>query len=391
MISYYRRLWRSHSEASGRFAHIDAMRAFAVMLVVVAHAGLEKLVPGGSGVTIFFAISGFIITYLMLRERDRTRSFAIGNFYARRALKLGPPLVVVVLVPTLIYLISHSVSGGLVASQVFFVYNWCVALGIGSGHVLPGSGVVWSLAIEEQFYIVIALVWLIFVNRANSLRLLMSFMVVIAVYSLAAKFVLAASPGHFNRFYYGTDTRADGLAFGVFSAGLYYTWSGGSVRFAALRRWVSSPWVLPVAAIGFLITLGLRNEYFRDTVRYPLQGLCACGVILFGLLASEGRATSLFTRLVKLRAVQFVGRASYSIYLTHFVLYSLIQPHLHFSKPIKVAALVVCGVAAGSAVHMIVEMPFEELRGRLRTGSSVKRRPMVEALPAEPSGVGRSG
>src|SRR3954469_19419128 len=86
--------------SANRFAHIDAMRAVAVGLVVVAHAGLDRVVPGGSGVTIFFSISGFIITYLVLRERDSAGGFAVGHFYLRRALKLGPPLVVIVFIPT---------------------------------------------------------------------------------------------------------------------------------------------------------------------------------------------------------------------------------------------------------------------------------------------------
>ncbi len=87
---------------AGRFAHIDAMRAFAVLLVVVAHAGAGLIVPGGSGVTIFFAISGLIITLLVLREQYKTGGFAIGGFFFRRAAKILPPLIVVVLVPSLV-------------------------------------------------------------------------------------------------------------------------------------------------------------------------------------------------------------------------------------------------------------------------------------------------
>src|ERR1700722_3081685 len=91
-----------NSSNANRYAHIDAMRALAVMLVVFAHAGLSKIIPGGSGVTIFFSISGFIITYLLLREKDATGGFEIRGFYLRRGLKIGPPLIVCVIIPTLI-------------------------------------------------------------------------------------------------------------------------------------------------------------------------------------------------------------------------------------------------------------------------------------------------
>ncbi|WP_181365120.1 acyltransferase family protein [Arthrobacter sp. HMWF013] len=88
------------------------MRAFAVMLVVVAHAGLGLIIPGGSGVTIFFTISGFIITYLMLRERDKTGGFSLGGFYFRRAVKIAPPLILAVVIPTLIYAIFEDINWG---------------------------------------------------------------------------------------------------------------------------------------------------------------------------------------------------------------------------------------------------------------------------------------
>lgn len=148
----------------GRLAHLDGMRAFAVLLVVVAHAGLGHLVPGGSGVTIFFAVSGFIITHLVLRERDRTGGFDVGGFYVRRAVKLLPPLLVAILLPTLVWSVWHPVDWSALAAQLFFYFNWTKASGA-EFDALPGSGVVWSLSIEEQFYIVFALSWLLLVRR----------------------------------------------------------------------------------------------------------------------------------------------------------------------------------------------------------------------------------
>ncbi len=123
---------------AGRFAHIDAMRAFAVLLVVVAHAGAGLIVPGGSGVTIFFAISGLIITLLVLREQDKTGGFAIGGFFFRRAAKILPPLIVVVLVPSLVWACFGPLDWGALAAQIFFVFNWVKASG-DLFHVLPGS------------------------------------------------------------------------------------------------------------------------------------------------------------------------------------------------------------------------------------------------------------
>ena len=107
-----------------RYQHVDALRAFAVMLVVVAHAGLGSVVPGGSGVTIFFAISGFIITYLLMREFEKTGTFAIGFFYGRRCLKILPPLFFIVVLPTVIYSFFQQLDWFAFGGQVFFFYNW---------------------------------------------------------------------------------------------------------------------------------------------------------------------------------------------------------------------------------------------------------------------------
>src|SRR4051812_6762421 len=157
-----------HTE--NRYAHIDAMRALAVMLVVVAHAGLGAMVPGGSGVTIFFSISGFIITYLLLRENDATGSFGIRAFYVRRLLKIGPPLLVCILIPTIILAFFKAINWAPFAGIVFFYFNWFKATGVDAP--LPGSGVVWSLSIEEQFYLGFALLWLIVVRSTARTRCL---------------------------------------------------------------------------------------------------------------------------------------------------------------------------------------------------------------------------
>ena len=149
------------ANSDNRYAHIDAMRALAVMIVVVAHAGLGRTVPGGSGVTIFFTISGFIISYLLLRENDATGGFGIRAFYVRRLLKIGPPLLIAVLIPTLILALFKTINWSPFVGIVFFYFNWFKVAG--GDAPLPGSGVVWSLSIEEQFYLGFALIWLLIV------------------------------------------------------------------------------------------------------------------------------------------------------------------------------------------------------------------------------------
>ncbi|UDY24927.1 acyltransferase family protein [Nocardioides sp. Kera G14] len=349
---------------AGRYAHVDAMRAFAVMLVVVAHAGLDKVVPGGSGVTIFFSISGFVITWVTIRERVRTGGFGLRGFYERRLLKLGPPLALVVVVPSLIWTLWKPLGLVAVLSQVFFFFNWVRIDTFPDSPVLPGSAVVWSLAIEEQFYIIFALLWLLVARRPNAVRLLGWAAAAVLVISSVERLILAmglADPE--NRIYYGTDTRIDGIALGTLTALLVHR--GLSTR-------LGRPWILIAAVVLFLTTLLYRDPLFRDTLRYTLQSVAACAVIAFGFATSSADLIGrLFRTLAGASIVQLLGRASYSIYLAHYSMDYLIGwlwPDL--PRAAGIPAKILVGVAVGVLIFEIVEKPVAAWNAR-RTGRTL--------------------
>ncbi|WIB16058.1 acyltransferase [Curtobacterium sp. MCPF17_050] len=352
--------------AANRFAHIDALRAFAVTLVVVAHAGLGDRVPGGSGVTIFFAISGFIITYLALNERARTGSFAIGRFYFRRAAKLAPPFFVLICVPTLIWSAFNSLDWRAFAAQILFAYNWYKV--DGGAAVLPGSGVVWSLAIEEQFYVVFAILWLVLTRSPAAVRLLSAVTVVVIVASSCLRFAFALDgPGTLShRIYYGTDTRIDAIAFGLLCAIALNWWERRGKPSDVFRRTLGSNWSL-VAAIGlFGASLLIRDQVFRDSARYSLQALFACLVLLYGFLNGTSVVPRVFAAVARLRFLNEIGLASYSIYLVHLPIIYLISPHLQALDPYSRALLLAAiGIVAGVASYHVIEVPTLRMRRRL--------------------------
>lgn len=358
------------------------MRAVAVMLVVVAHAGVEEVVPGGSGVTMFFSISGFIITFLVLRERDTTGWFDIRAFYLRRALKIGPPLVVAVLVPTAVFAVAHSIDWDAVLAQAAFFYNWTI-LG-GPHHVLPGSRVVWSLSIEEQFYVVFALLWLTASRRRGGERMLVGAALLAIAWCEAAKIVLVLdSPtGQEDRIYYGSDTRMDGLAIGILTAVAYSRWRREPTWAPRVRGVLASQWALPAALALYLATLLYRDEVFRSTARFPLQSIAACAVILFGFLAASGAIRRAFDAVVRWAPVQAIGLASYSIYLVHFSIGYLVVEHIDIgSRPLRIGLLVTTGVLGGLLLHRVVEVPFARVRARTHHAGDPGRA-MTEAPPA---------
>ena len=348
-----------------RFSRLDGLRAAAVLLVVAAHAGLRSVVPGGLGVTVFFVISGFIITHLVLVERERTGGFALGGFYARRAAKLMPPLVVLIILPTVAYGATNEVSWRAVSTQVLFVFNWFRLYGDSPGEVLPGSGVVWSLAIEEQFYIVFALLWL------GSIRLSKRPERFLATVSGAAIIVSAVIRGAFVgdevRIYLGTDTRMDAIAAGVLAA-IAFRASANRRNAPFLQGAAGCDVTLVSSVAGLVATLLIRDDVFRDTVRYTLQALASAVLVLHFVSEPTGVVGRFVARAANLAPFQAIGLASYSIYLAHNPLFvALPAPHGIGGILLRV----VIGVLIGVVAWRIVEVPIQRIRSRLRRSGRI--------------------
>ncbi|TSD94464.1 acyltransferase [Skermania sp. ID1734] len=356
------------SRTDNRFAHIDAMRALAVMLVVVAHAGWGNIVPGGSGVTIFFSISGFIITYLLLRERDRTGGFKMGGFYLRRAVKIGPPLLVCVIIPTVILGVIKTINWAPVVGILFFYYNWFKAAGYPDAP-LPGSGVVWSLSIEEQFYLGFAIIWVLTIRSRVRLRWLAAAAGLAAVVSLGLRILLASGPE--DRIYYGSDTRLDGIALGIVTAIAFHYSLRQSGAVQKVVHWCMRDSVFFAAVLLYLLSLVIRDDWFRNTLRYTFQSVAACLVILYGFGTYESRTRAVFNTLARLRLVRFIGLSSYSIYLIHITaMYYVYDLTEGLSDQVRTAVLAVAGTVSGMLIYLAVERPVQRLR---RTNPALRR------------------
>jgi peptidoglycan/LPS O-acetylase OafA/YrhL len=351
-----------------RFAPIDALRAFAVALVLFEHAGFTKI-PGDAGVTVFFTISGFIITFILLRERDRTGRFDVGRFYRRRALKLAPPFVVAILIPTLIYAIFSPVSWGAVASQVLFSYNWVQVFAEKASYlVLPGSDVVWSLAVEEQFYIVFALIWLLLVRRRWWAVGLTTVAVLAIVTSNTLRLTIVLSGqylDHPDRLLRATDARMDAIAWGVLAAVGYHLWESGRLR------WISrfSHDAVAIAAVVVFFGMYAYQSPSSDiALRGALQPICALAIILYSLQPTGSRLQNAFYRVTSWRWVQLIGLASYSLYIGHDVVVAPLYDAVLSALGLWLggAVLIALGAAVGFLIYFLVERPV--LAWRVRRG-----------------------
>lgn len=348
------------TNAAHRFAHIDALRAFAVMLVVVAHSGFSW-VPGDGGVTLFFGVSGFVITFVLLRERDKTGRFGITGFYRRRFLKIAPPFVVAILIPTFIYMRFGTVNPGAFLSQVFFSYNWLRIFDPAAGNqVLPGSDVVWSLAVEEQFYIVFAVLWLLLVRVSWWRNGLIALSCTAIVASTVVRCVLSTVPGAGVYVLRATDARMDGIAWGVLAAVALHAWNAG------LFPWLSRfgrDWALIVAGLLYVGAFVFQDNWAEYAFRPSLDAIASVLVILYGMLPGDTGVKRIFYRASEIKLVQTIGLASYSIYLIHHPLVFLLMPLLgNIPHLAAVIVLVIIGTGAGIVLYFLVEVPALRLK-----------------------------
>lgn len=370
--------------AAQRYAHIDALRAIAVMIVVIGHAGIPMM-PGDAGVTIFFVISGFIITHLLLRERESTGCFNVGRFYARRFLKLGPPFLVLIFFPTLVFAIWQTVNFNTVASQVLFTYNWAQILWPETAmQILPGSNVTWSLAVEEQFYILFAIIWMLFVDKKYWRPALATLAGIAIVVAPLIRFGVMDSVGDAGlRIVRGTDTRMDSIAWGILAALVYKMWR--DQQHIRLLRWVGEPWTLPIAAVLFLGTFVVRGEGFALTWRYTIQSVLTAVIILYGLTATPGRMSALVGRVSASKIVTLVGLSSYSIYLVHDVLIFALKGYLAgLPAPLAGLLLVLIGVGVGIASYFAIERPVLAFRQKRQGGQEMMPAPSLAGTGITP-------
>ena len=351
-------------QAPTAIASLDGIRALAVMLVFFAHGGLEQIVPGGLGVTIFFVLSGYLITTLMRREYTATGSVALGAFYLRRALRLIPPLLIVVATAALLSAMS-LIDGGFtlrgLLSVLFYFGNYHVIAS--DFHGIPaGLGVVWSLAVEEHYYLLyppLAIALL----RSASRRIAATVLGALCVAMLLWRFWLYQHGADHAYITMATDTRADAILIGSLMALLY----NPAIDAVAKARPFRDGAVLILCLVVLLATLVYRNELFRLTARYTLQSLAIAPLIYLAIT----RAGSLPFRWLSSRPMVYLGTVSYMIYLSHqLILFGLMRhwPQWGEGTTMLVTAILTLGVA--EPVRRWIEQPCARLRQRLHPGTS---------------------
>jgi peptidoglycan/LPS O-acetylase OafA/YrhL len=321
----------------GHLAGLDGLRAIAVIAVVVYHAGLGWLPGGFLGVEVFFVISGYLITALLLVEHAIHGRIDLRAFWMRRARRLLPALGFLLLASLAfaVVVLPHEVARlrADALAAALYVANWHQVVAEQSYFETVGRPSLflhlWSLGIEEQFYLLwpVILGVLLLAGRRVALALTLAGAVLSTVW-MAILFAPDLDP---SRVYYGTDTRLVGLLLG---SALAFVWIPGAVR--AGRHWTDRHWadrrtgrVLDIAALGGLAALG---AFFlaADAVEPFLYqgGFALLGLITIVVIAATVHPMGRVGRLLDREPMRWIGTRSYSIYLWHWPVFMVTRPGL---------------------------------------------------------------
>jgi peptidoglycan/LPS O-acetylase OafA/YrhL len=335
---------------------LNGLRAIAVLFVVLYHAGLPA--PGGFGVLIFFTLSGFLITWLLLAEYEKTGGISLKNFYARRSLRIFPAYYAYsLLLIGLLLVFRKPINVSQAGASLLYVNNYYQAI---LGDPNTGFSHTWSLAVEEQFYLLWAPAIIVLLRRGKVLPALITAIVTIWIYRL----VLVMTNVPQGYIYEAFDTRADHLLTGCLLAWLLFKrqWTG-------LFRLVCRPWAVALIAATLAVLNAAEFQYgstFRDTVAFTFEAPLVAMLIPGLINASE----TMVGRILESGPVSGMGRISYSIYLYQQLVIGPIEKILA-SLPlmVRVVAEVAGVIAFAFASYTFIEKPFLRLKVRFQTGA----------------------
>lgn len=356
---------------------LDGLRALAILPVVIFHSTYSRVLPGGAnGVDLFFVLSGFLITTLLLEEYAAGERIGIGHFYARRAVRLGPALLLYVGAAALFSLTpwrggtgSPAEIGRFTLSLLTYTANWVLALQTMTWPTFLGH--LWSLSVEEQFYLVWPLVLaLVLRRRVRPMRLAATLLVVIAILSLW-RAVLWHLTHDVHRVVFGTDCRANGLLLGAVVA---------LVRRVDSRPVATLAPVAGLAALLLYLSLATRLEQPSHAWLLGLKSVeLASGVLVLALTVDpEGR----WRAPLAWPTMTWIGRRSYGIYLWHVAgLWSGLRL-FPGSRATATVAGVGLTLAVASLSYEFVERPALRMKRRFERRPSIAHDDALERTMA---------
>lgn len=380
----------------GYLPGLDGLRALAIIGVLLYHADIDWLPGGFLGVDVFFVISGFLITSLILEEYDRSGRIDFRRFYLGRARRLLPAVVVLLVVIGIavlfVYQDALSAFRQDALATIFYVNNWWYVLVDQSYFESMGRPPLlkhlWSLSVEEQFYLIWPVIALLLVRsggrplvRRIALLLAAASTVWMAVIAIRNGYPIEADP---SRAYFGTDSHSMGLLVG---AALATVWRPGRLSANIPRTTQAIVTATGIVALGVVIAFYLFVGEFTPWLYRG--GFLALAFFTTVLIAAATHPASVLGPALGVGVLRYLGRRSYGIYLWHWPIFMVTRPGIDvpWSEPVAFAVRIALTLGIAELSYRLVEMPIR--RGELgrawkvfRSGSTAGLRTMGTLVAA---------
>jgi peptidoglycan/LPS O-acetylase OafA/YrhL len=358
---------RHRAPAWSHMPGLDGVRAIAVLGVLVFHANPTWLPGGFLGVDVFFGLSGFLITSLLLAELDASGRLRFGRFYLRRARRLLPALFVVLIATSILAVTVAQDAAARVKEDVvastFYVTNWWYVVHGTSYFEATGRPPLlqhlWSLSVEEQFYLIWPLLmfglWKI--GRTRGVRYGALGGAIVSTILMTWVSVAQGMPtfADTSRIYFGTDTHSMTLLVGAVLATL---WRPGTViaRLTPRGR-IATAWLGAASLVLLLLVFWFVGPM---SVALYRGGFLVVGLITAGVVAAAAVSGTVFSRALAMQPWRWIGERSYGIYLWHWPIFMVLRPGIDLDAegwPVQVLRFALT-FAAAELSYRFVEMPI---------------------------------
>jgi peptidoglycan/LPS O-acetylase OafA/YrhL len=339
---------------------LDAVRGIAALMVVFTHMGLLPRQFGALGVAIFFVLSGFLITWLLLRENDQAGDVSLRNFYVRRTLRIFPAFYVFWAVSICATILRGAkIPWPEAWAAFFYVGDYFAALGLGAASGTSTiMGITWSLGVEEKFYLIWPWVFRKFRNNATILlRICLGTVVVVWIYRILVCLFLNV-PRDYLR--YAFEARLDNIMIGALAAvAVRYGVMPGQVT--AMARWRAAP----LLGVLLLIVSTLLGQHFPPAYHYVFGMTFESLVIVITLMQLIVVSDRVGWRWLEKSVPRFFGRISYSLYLYHLPVILMTEYLLVHSRwRVQLATELLFSIVLATLSYQLIEKPFLRLKRR---------------------------
>lgn len=346
---------------------LDGIRAIAFLIVFISHTGLGKIIPGGFGVTIFFFLSGYLITTQLRREHERASKIDFKKFYMRRVLRIWPPFYLVLFLAIGVSaLVAHHTGKTFQQLQAFLTQFFHISnyynIEFGNQGMALGTEVYWSLAVEEHFYLLFPLFYVLLLRLGiRSQQQALIFWGICLLVLLWRCLLIFGMGADYDRIFYASDTRLDSIMFGC---ALAVVGNPAIDQDRQISERNLKYLLLPLGCALLLCSLLYRTDAFRDTLRYSIQGIALYPIFIAAIRFPEWGVF----RALNWGWVRFLGVLSYSLYLVHFMVIqvlALVMPGL--GVPVQALLSLLISLVLAYVINRFVEIPAAKLKEKFKS------------------------